>query len=266
VVQVRSADGTGIALEQVGSGPPVVLVGGALSGPRGTWGLDRALAPDLAVLVYDRRGRGDSGDTAPYAVEREIEDLGAVLEAAGGRAGVYGHSSGAVLALRAALALGDAIERLAVYEPPLIVEGSRPPLWDDEVERVEELVAEGRRGQAVERFLLSGPLVPAEAIGAMRASPTWPRLEAEAHTIPYDLRVMEGLLGGSVESLGRFASVDVPTLVLDGSASPRWQYAGAEALARVLPDARRRTIEGFAHDPSPEALASVLLPFFAGTG
>jgi pimeloyl-ACP methyl ester carboxylesterase len=264
--RVRSADGTTIALERSGSGPAVVVVGGALSTRAAVGGLAAAVADRLTVFAYDRRGRGDSGDTPPYAVEREIEDLAAVLEAAGGRAGVHGHSSGAVLALRAALALGSAIERLAVYEPPFVVDLSRPPVPDAEAERMEGLVAEGRRGEAVERFLLSGPLVPAEAIGQMRASPAWPALEAAAHTLPYDLRVMEGMLGGSVEPLRRFASLGLPTLVLDGSASPRWQYAGAEALARVLPDARRRTIEGFAHDPTPDVLGPVLVQWFSAAG
>jgi hypothetical protein len=171
-----------------------------------------------------------------------------------------------VLSLRAALVLGEAIDRLGLYEPPVVVEGSRPAVPEDAVERIEALVAGGRRGEAVEAFLGAGPLVPAEAIEGIRSSPFWAGLEALAHTLPYDLRVMQGLMGGTAEPLGRFASVAAPTLVLDGSASPRWQYAGAEALARVLPAARRTTIEGYAHDPAPEALAPVLASFFAGAG
>lgn len=260
--RIRSADGTEVSFERTGSGPPVVVVGGALSTRAAAAGFAGAVGEALTVLAYDRRGRGDSGDTAPYAVQREIEDLAAVLEAAGGRAGVYGHSSGGVLALRAAAMLGEAVERLAVYEPPFVVDDSRPTLPADTLERLEELVAAGRRGEAVERFLVTGPLVPPESVGEIRASPHWPALEAVAHTLPYDLRVMGDTMGGDPAPLAGFRSVTVPTLVLDGRVSARWQYAGAEALARVLPDARRGTIEGAAHDPPPEALAPVLVSFF----
>ena len=260
--RVISADGTPIAFERVGEGPPVVLIGGALSSRAAAEPLARLLEREFTVLAYDRRGRGDSGDTPPYEVRREVEDLDALIGTVGGDASVVGHSSGAVLALEAALVLGPRIRMLALYEPPFIVDDSRPPLPDDYVERLDELVDEGRRGDAVEYFMVSGPGVPPEAVVQMREAPMWPEMEAMAHTIAYDGRVMGDAMRGSPDALGRWASVDVPALVLDGGASPPWQRSATQALARVLKRSTHRSLPGQTHAADPEALAPVVGAFF----
>src|SRR5258708_6948753 len=187
---VTSKDGTTIAYDQVGNGPAVILVDGALcyraSGPSGP--LAALLAPRFTVLTYDRRGRGDSTDTPPYAVEREIEDLEALLNAAGGSAFVYGISSGAALALEAANQ-GLAIKKLALYEAPFIVDDSLPPRPDNYLAHMDELIAANRRGDAVKLFMKTVG-VPGIFITMMRFMPAWSKLTAVAHTLPYDFRIM----------------------------------------------------------------------------
>ena len=258
---VRSRDGTTIAFDRSGRGPSLVIVGGALSDRGAVPDLAARLAGQLTVIAVDRRGRGDSTDTQPYAVEREIEDLAALVDAAGGSAFVLGHSSGAALSLRAAEA-GVPIERLAVYEPPLMVDDTRPPIPDDYIAHLDELVAAGRRGDAVEYFLTTGPLIPPPAIEQIKQSPGWPAMEAKAHTIAYDARIMDGLMSISPAPLARWASLAVPTLVVDGGASPPWIRHGARALADVLPNATTATLDGQGHGPAADVLAPVLLRFF----
>jgi pimeloyl-ACP methyl ester carboxylesterase len=260
---VRSADGTPIAFERVGSGPPLVLVGGALSDRGAAGPISALLGERLTVFAVDRRGRGDSGDTQPYTVEREIEDLGAVIGAAGGSAFVYGHSSGAVLTLRAAAA-GLPIEKLVAYEPPFIVDASRPPVPDDYVRHLDELVAAGRRGDAVAYFLTTGVGVPEQMVEQMRTAPMWPGMEAVAHTLAYDGRIMGDTMRGMPLSSEPWSDVTIPTLVVDGGASPPWQRDAARALVDVLPDARYSTLEGQDHGPAPEVLAPTVLEFLLG--
>ena len=260
---MTSKDGTALAFDRSGEGPPVVVVGGALSTRSAAEPLAGLLAPSFTVYAYDRRGRGDSGDTPPYAVEREVEDIQALIEEAGGSAFAFGHSSGGALALEAAArTLG--ITKLAVYEPPFIVDSSRPPLPDDSVERLTELASTGRRGDAVEYFMETGVGMPPEAIAAMKDAPFWPALEAVAHTLPYDMRVMGDNLSGKPLQADRWASLTIPTLVIDGGASPPWLGNAAQGLVDVLPEARRRTIEGQTHDVDPTLLAPVLEEFLAG--
>ena len=259
---VRSRDGTIIAFERTGHGPSLVIVGGALSDRTAVPDLAARLSDHLTVMATDRRGRGGSTDNPPYAIEREIEDLAALVDAAGGSAFVLGHSSGAALSLRAAAA-GVPIARLAVYEPPLMVDDTRPPIPDDYVTHLDELVAANRRGDAVAYFLAKGPLVPTPAIEHMRQSPSWPKLESMAHTIPYDARIMDGLMTDGPAPLARWASLTTPTLVIDGGASPPWIRHGASALAGVLPNASTATLEGQQHSPAADLLAPVLLRFFA---
>jgi pimeloyl-ACP methyl ester carboxylesterase len=261
VQTVRSRDGTTITFDRRGHGPPVVLVGGALSDRGGAADLAAHLEDDLTVITYDRRGRGDSPEVAPYAVEHEVEDLAALIEAAGGTAFVFGHSSGAVLSLRAAEA-GLPIPRLAVYEPPFIIDTSRPPLPDDYVPHLDALLAAGRRGDAVEYFLTVGVLLPPAAIEGARRSPGWPAMEALAHTIAYDGLVMGDTMGGSPDPLRRWASLAVPTLVVDGGASPGFMHNAAKALADVLPNATATTLEGQTHGAAPDVLTPVLVAFF----
>jgi pimeloyl-ACP methyl ester carboxylesterase len=260
---VTSNDGTTIAFDRSGEGPPLVLVGGALSDRAAAGSLAEALAPRFTVFAYDRRGRSDSGDTAPYAVEREIEDLSAIVAEAGGSAFVFGHSSGAALALEAA-ARGLPVTKLALYEPPFIVDDGHEPLPDDYVQRLTELAASGRRGDAVEYFLISGPGVPPEVVAGMRSEPFWPGMEKIAHTLAYDGAVMGDTMSGRPLPAERWTSVTVPTLVMDGDQSPAWARNSVAALADVLPNAERRSLEGQDHGAAPEVLAPVLVDFFIG--
>jgi pimeloyl-ACP methyl ester carboxylesterase len=264
VEEAISKDGTTIAFDRSGDGPSLVLVGGALADRSAAAQLSAQLAPDLTVIAYDRRGRGDSGDTAPYAVEREVEDIEALIVAAGGHAFVLGHSSGAVLALESARTFPDRIGKLAVYEPPFIVDASRSLLPEDYVSHLEDLVAAARRGDAVEFFLTTAVGVPAEVVAGMRQEPFWSSMEAVAHTLAYDGTIMGDTMAGTPAPLRRWASVAIPTLVMDGGASPDWQRHAVRALADALPDARHRTLEGQDHGPASEVLAPVLVEFFVG--
>ena len=261
---VTSGDGTTIAFDRSGEGPPLVLVGGALSDRSAAGSLTEALAPRFTVIAYDRRGRGDSGDTAPYAVEREIEDLEALVAEAGGSAFVFGHSSGAALALEAT-ARGLPVTKLALYEPPFIVDDGHEPLPDDYVERLTELAASGRRGDAVEYFLTSGPGVPPEVVAGMRSEPFWAGMEKIAHTLAYDGAVMGDTMSGRPLPADRWASVTVPTLVMDGDQSPDWARNSVAALADLLPNAERRSLGGQDHGAASEVLAPVLVEFLLAT-
>ena len=259
---VTSRDGTTIAFETTGEGPPLVIVGGALSNRSAAATQAGFLASNLTVITYDRRGRGDSGDTLPYAVEREVEDIEALVEEVGGTAFVLGHSSGAVLALEAAAATTPGLTKLVLYEPPFIVDDSRPPLPDDYVSHLKELAATDRRGEAVEYFMTTGVGVPAEAIPSMRESPFWPSLEAVAHTLWYDGVIMGENMVGKPLSADRWFSVTIPTLVIDGGVSPPSMRNAVQQLVDILPNARRLTMEGQTHEVDPTLLAPVLTEFF----
>ena len=258
---VTSKDGTTIAFETTGEGPALLIVGGALSDRNGAATQASFLAPTFNVITYDRRGRGNSGDTPPYAVEREVEDIEALVEEAGGTAFALGHSSGAVLALEAA-ATTPGITKLVLYEPPFIVDDSRPPLPADYVRHLDELVANGRRDEAVEYFMTTGVGVPAEAIPSMKDSPFWPSLEAMAHTISYDVRVLGDNMAGKPLSSDRWSTVTNPALVIDGGASPPSLRNAVQALVDVLPNARRLTLEDQTHEVDPTVLTPVLVEFF----
>jgi pimeloyl-ACP methyl ester carboxylesterase len=259
---ITSRDGTTIAFDRTGHGPPVLLIGGALSDRRAAGELAEQLPPNLSAIAYDRRGRGESGDTPPYAVEREVEDAATLIDAVGGSSFVFGHSSGAVLALELVRSRPDAVTKLALYEPPFIVDDSRRPLPDDYIEHLDELVAAGRRGEAVAYFLTNGSGVPEEQVEGMRGQPFWGGMESVAHTIAYDGRIMDDTMRGSPGPLRRWASVTTPTLVMDGGASPPWQRHGVLALAEVLPNVEHRTLEGQTHGADAAVLAPVLVEFF----
>jgi pimeloyl-ACP methyl ester carboxylesterase len=248
-------DGTTIAFDSSGDGRPVVIVAGALSGRFTNARLAELLSVRFAVLNYDRRGRGDSGDAQNYAVEREIADLEAIIGEAGGSAFVFGSSSGGNLAVRAA-ASGLNISKLALWEPNFLVDDSRPPLPEDYVEQIRQLVASNRNGDAVELFMTKAVGLPQDFVAPMRQAPHWPAMEAAAHTLAYDGSVVDGFALPAVSSLA------VPTLVLDGGTTP-WLSNGAQAIADALPEGRRRTLEGQTHDVSAEALAPALEEFFA---
>jgi pimeloyl-ACP methyl ester carboxylesterase len=256
--KVTSRDGTTIAFDRLGDGPPVVLVCGGSTDRTANAGLAAELATDFTVYNYDRRGRGDSGDTPPYAVQREVEDIAAVIEAAGGSANLYGTSSGAALAMEAA-ASGLPVVKLAMWEPPYSV-GGRPDLPTDTASIYRELVAAGRRGDAVEYFMAKVVGLPPDFVAGARQAPFWAQQEALAHTLAYDATIM-GDYGVPME---RAKAVPVPTIVIDGSASFGFLGETADALAALIPNARRRTLEGQQHNVDPAVLARVLKEFFAG--
>jgi pimeloyl-ACP methyl ester carboxylesterase len=256
---VTSRDGTTIGFECNGEGPPLVLVDGALSyrGFGAMGGIAEALSPRFSVYAYDRRGRGESGDTSPYAVERELEDLQAVLGEAGGSAHVCGLSSGAVLALEAA-ANGLPITKLALYEPPLTVDGEDLEHASEFNRQLDELLLADCRGDAVELFFDSAG-VPAEAIVEMRTQPEWPLYEGVAPTLAYDTAV----LGDGTVPREQAAKVRVPTLVANGAESPDFFHEAARATADAIPGARHLAVEGQSWGQvQPEALARVLVEFF----
>ncbi|WP_042399155.1 alpha/beta fold hydrolase [Streptacidiphilus carbonis] len=257
-----SKDGTVIGYERTGSGPAVILVDGALcyrgSGPARP--LADALAGHFTVYTYDRRGRGESGNTLPYAVEREVEDLAAVLEAAGGTAHVYGISSGAALALEAAQVLPGFVT-LALYEFPLAVDSNGPVRPDDYIRTMDALVATGRRGKVLKMFMRTVG-VPSPVLMVMQLLPVWSKLKAVAHTLPYDMRVLGDTGSGRPLSKDRWTSATLPTLVMDGGKSPQSMRDGMHQLADVLPDTDYRTLPGQTHMLKPGAVAPVLTEFF----
>ena len=253
---VISKDGTRIAYDRSGTGPAVVMVGGASVDRWANAPVGELLADRFTVFNYDRRGRGPSGDTPPYAVAREIEDLDALIGAAGGSAFAYGTSSGAALVLEAAIA-GVPITKLALWEPPYIIDPAlRPP--SDAAETYEKLVSDGRRGDAVEFFMTRVVGMPAAFVEQARSQPWWAPTEALAHTLAYDARIM----GDYSVPLDRAAGVEVPTLLLTGGASPPFMLETAEAIAKTLPNAEIQTLEGQTHDVAPTAIAPVLEGFF----
>jgi hypothetical protein len=260
-----SKDGTSIAYERLGSGPAIILVGGGISDRSENAPLAPELAEHFTVYNYDRRGRGESGDTQPYAVAREIEDIEALIAEAGGSAHLYGVSSGGALALEA-VAAGVAADKVAVYEVPYDMADDWPRRWQEYVEQLRALLAEGRRGDAVELFMrLAG--TPEETIESARSSPMWLGLEAIAHTLAYDA----ACLGTGQPPAERFATITRPTLVATGGVRPpdaaRWILAldpAADAITATIPRAERQTIEGQTHMADPKALAAVLERFFSG--
>lgn len=264
---VLSADGTPIAYEVRGSGPAVVLVGGAFMTRADSGPLADLLAEHFTVVTYDRRGRGDSGDASGlrgYEVRREVEDLDAVIAgAAGGPAMVFGMSSGAVLALEAT-ALGAAVTRLALYEPPFITDDSRPPLPADYVEHLIELTEHKAYGDAAAYFMTAAVGLPEEMVAGMRRSPFWAGMEAVAHTLSYDGRVMGDTMSGRPLPVERWASVTVPVLVGSGDAGAPHMLTGARELAASAEQFTLRVFPGEEHTIAPEVLAPVLTDFFRG--
>jgi pimeloyl-ACP methyl ester carboxylesterase len=251
---VTSSDGTSIAYQRDGAGPALILVDAACGfrgfGPMGR--LARLLAADFTVYTYDRRGRGDSTDTPPYSVDREIDDLRAVVDAAGGSAFGYGFSSGAVLVMLAA-ARGLPITKLGLMEPPLALD-DQPPAESDLRAELAELIAAGRRGDAVEHFHRSIG-VPAELVAGLRQSPGWPALESVAPTLVYDTTI--------ASSVPVLSAIVAPTLVIDSEGSDGRLRAWARGVADHLPNARHRSMKGEWHGVPDEDLARALTEFFA---
>lgn len=257
---VRSADGTLIAYDRVGSGPAVALVHGAMTDKSHSMlaSVATALQRWFTVFNYDRRGRGESGDTQPYAVAREIDDLNAVVAVAGGSAMVFGGSSGAALVLAAA-AQNRAISKVIVWEPPYHVDAGAPDIPADFAERLRALVAADRRGDAVAMFMTEAAEMPADTVAAMRADPFWSDAEAIAHTLVYEAAVL-----GPKNALptGVLSAIAQPTLVLTGGDSPPWMANTGKAVAAAIPEAAHRILDGQTHNVAAEALTPELLEFF----
>jgi pimeloyl-ACP methyl ester carboxylesterase len=255
---VTSADGTELEVDVSGAGPAIVLVSGGSVDRGSNAGLGAALEPDFTVYNYDRRGRGGSGDTPPYAVAREIEDIEAVIGLAGGHAHLYGSSSGAGLALEAAAA-GAPVDKLVLWEPPYNLDpAGRPPA--DSVEQLDRMIAEGRRGDAAEFFMTQMVRLPAEFVGFARTQPWWAAQEAIAHTLAYDARVM----GDYSVPTATAARVTAPTIILTGGSSFPFFRPTAEALAAAMPNARADILEGQEHNVDPTVLGPAIAAFLNG--
>jgi pimeloyl-ACP methyl ester carboxylesterase len=258
---LMSRDGTRIAYDTWGKGPAVIVVNGALSERSSNAELAQLLAAHLTVYSYDRRGRGDSGDTQPYSVKREIEDIEALIDSAGGSACVYGKSAGACLALQAASALGDKVKKLALYEPPYSEAEGAAKEWREFRAKLDGLLAADRRADAITLFMKFVG-APDDVVAKMKASPAWPGMVAMASTLAYDNAVL-----GDDRSVpvGVAAKVKAITWVMDGSASlgpMPFMRPTADKLAKAIPGARRHVVEGQAHDVSSQVLAPLLLKFF----
>ena len=254
--RVVSRDGTKIAYDKQGSGPALILVLGALNKRGSGKKLARALSDRFTVISYDRRGRGDSGDTKPYAVDKEIDDLEALIDELGGSARLYGHSSGGVLALLSAQRLGKKIAGLALYEIPYDRDPAAQKASDTYRKKVRQLLAEDRRGEAVALFVKSVGVTDKQ-IEAMQRLPLWKSLMAMAPTLEYD----------TVEIMEQYPTIDpqtieTPTLVMYGAASPAFMADTAEKLSQAMPNATLRPLEGQTHDVKPDVLAPALAAAF----
>lgn len=261
---VTSTDGTKIAFDKVGSGPAVILVNGAMvhraSNPTMAQ-LAELLGEHFTVYNYDRRGRGESGDTKPFTKPREIEDVQALIRDAGGKAMVFGISSGGAVALETAAATPD-ITKVAAYEVPFIVDDSRQPV-PHYAERTAKLVADGKLDELVEYFITQVVGIPAEyAAGMKQDQHMWGDMLAIAPTIPYDASFVGEFMQGKPLPADHWAKVTVPVLVADGGASDAWIRRAADALAKVLPHASRQTLEGQTHMVDPNVLAPILIEYF----
>ncbi|MGY1782356.1 alpha/beta fold hydrolase [Geodermatophilus sp. SYSU D01036] len=260
---VRSADGTPVAYEVWGSGPPLVTVCGATCDRALMRPTARALGEHATAVAYDRRGRGDSGDTLPYAVEREVEDLAALVDAVGGRASLYGHSSGAALALRA-VAAGLPVDRFVLHDPPFAPDD--PALRDESrtfAAGILDLLAAGERDEAVDRWC-RGTGMPGEVVDAVRSTPRWAELVALAPTLAYEIAVLDSVeTGGAVpEDVARRAAR--PGLVLVGGDSPPFMQEVARRVAELLPAGALRVLPGSGHVVAPEVLAPLVAEFLRG--
>ncbi|HZF58159.1 MAG TPA: alpha/beta hydrolase [Rubrobacter sp.] len=260
--KVTSKDGTPIAFDRLGEGPPVIVVCGAMCDRALMRPTAEELAKHFTVINYDRRGRGDSGDTTPYAVEREIEDLGALVAEAGETASVYGHSSGAVLAVHAAAA-GLPIAKVVLYEPPFSPDEEEWRRLSCEYgENLRTILSEDRRGDAVELFMTMVG-TPQEMVDQMREESWWAGIEALAPTLAYDSEIMGDIARGGTIPTDVVGDVSVPALVLCGGASPDWMIEVGRQLAGALPDGRHSVLAGQEHAVSPEVLVPVLKSFFS---
>ncbi|WP_433268036.1 alpha/beta fold hydrolase [Actinosynnema sp. CS-041913] len=259
--QVMSGDGTKIAYGKTGSGPALVIVDGALCyrsfGPAAQ--LAEALAAHFTVYTYDRRGRGESGNAASYDVAREVEDIAALIEEAGGRAHLFGMSSGGTLVAEA-VHRGVPVDRFAIYESPMVVDGTHTPMADDFPARMSRAVAEERRGDAVKMFM-DYVGTPKVFTALMRIMPPWRKLKAVAHTLPNDITLVREFQRGTPPPTDRWAGAKAPGLVIAGGKSPEYMRNAQAALARALPDAELKVLDGQTHMVKAKVTAPVLVDF-----
>jgi pimeloyl-ACP methyl ester carboxylesterase len=255
---VRSADGIPIAFDRGGDGPALVLTMGAFCDRTSTTSLAALLATNYTVYEYDRRGRGSSGNSPVYSIEREVEDLAAVIGAAGGRAYVFGHSSGGALALEAA-ARGVPITKLAVWEPPYTADNVGDGGSSEMLEDVGGRVAAGDNDSAAEVFI-SRTGTPPEVLESIKRSPAWPRMRDLAPTLLYDLM----LCNHGFVPVERLGSITTPTVAFAGGASPAWADRATRLVAGAIPGADQFTVDGQSHAPADEILAPLLTEFFRG--
>jgi pimeloyl-ACP methyl ester carboxylesterase len=258
---LSSHDGTAIAYDKQGEGPALILVDGALTVHSSSSGLELAklLAPHFTVYGFDRRGRGESGNTLPYAVDREIDDIQALIDHAGGSAFLYGHSSGGPLAMRAAIRLGSQVGKIAMYEPPYNNDPDAQESWSQYLRQLTQALAEGRRGDAVALFMQFVG-TPAEQIDGMRRAPFWPGMEAIAPTLAYDHAAILGEPWSVPTELA--ARVSVPALVMAGDASLPFMPGTARVLSQAIPRGQLRMLADQTHEVKPGVLAPVLAEFF----
>jgi pimeloyl-ACP methyl ester carboxylesterase len=260
---IRSADGTLIAYESFGTGPALILVGGALEhrdldSETAKLAALPLISEHFTVYHYDRRGRGASGDTLPFALEREIEDIEALIDLAGGTAFVYGVSSGAALAFEAALKLGSKLKKLAMYEAPYNDDADARAAWVNYAKKLGDILAEKRNGDALGHFMMLVGMPP-EALPEVKQMPDWAKWEAVAPTLAYDAAAMG--YDSSVPT-SRAAKLSTPSLVMAGEQSYPFMAIAAESLAQAMPQGQYRNLAGQTHEVSAEAIAPVLIEFF----
>src|SRR5690348_5505057 len=257
---LTSHDGTAIAYDKHGEGPVLILVDGALTvhSSGSASALTKLLAPRFTIYDFDRRGRGGGGDTLPYAVDREIDDIEALVDHAGGSAFLYGHSFGGPLVMRASIRLGSKVSKIAMYEPPYNSDPAAQESWSQCLRQRKEALAAARRGDGVALFMRFVG-TPAERIDAMRRAPFWPGMEAVAPTLAYDHAAILGEPWSVPAELA--ARVSVPALVMAGDASLPFMPDAARVLSQAIPQGQLRTLEGQTHEVNPDVLAPVLAEF-----
>ena len=244
---VTSKDGTKIAFDQIGNGPVVILVDSALADRTICAKQAALLAKEFTVINYDRRGRGDSTDTQPYVVERELEDIEALIDGMGESVFLFGSSSGAVLALEAANKFPSKVKKQVLYEPPFIVDDSRAPLPDDLIERIKAALSQGKRSAALKLFFSNAMGIPQIFVFIMSWMPSWSKSKAVAHTLPYDLTLMRDTQSGKPLSAARWAAAAMPTLVLTGEKSEGFFHKAGDALVEVLANAKHKILKDQHH-------------------
>lgn len=261
---IISKDGTKIAYEKLGNGPAVILISAAAADHTDSMKLAEQLAQHFTVFNYDRRGRGESTDTAPYAVEREIEDIEALIQEAGDHAYLFGSSSGAVLALEAANILKNKVAKLFLYEPPFIINEDRAPVPTNYVQHLNQLIASNQRNEAVEYFMTQAIGVPSEYLEYMKADPSWQAMEGIAHTLAYDGMIMGNTQSGQSLPINRW-NIQNPTLVITGENSETFFHDAAKALVVQLPQGKHITLSGQDHSAvlmAPVDLATEMTEFY----